>query len=377
VTYRKRNPPVGSRPGTLAIPPGSPPPRFHVLAYGPEHFEEHDLKDPRRLRRLLDQRTEGPVWVHVEGLGDEAKLRAVGRLFDLHPVTLEDATNVPARARYEDHADQLVLVARLPGMREDGRLDVPQVCLVLEKDVLLTFEEHRHGFLDPVRARIRESGGSIRSAGADYLAYAVVDTLVDHYYPVAEALYRELEDLEEEIMERPAGHVMPRLHRIRRDLSVIRRIGRPQREALQGLLRGHSPLVSEEVRVFLRDTVHHLHQILELVDASWEMAAGLTEMHLSSLSQRTNDIMKMLTLVGSIFIPLTFIAGVYGMNFEFMPELEHRWAYPAVLTAMAVVAVAMLAYFRHRGWIGGGSGRRRGESVEEDGPPDDPAGGRP
>lgn len=357
MTYRrKRTPPAGSTPGTLSIPPGSPPPRIHVVAYGPDHCIERELKDPRTLRKVLNEAPEGVVWVHVEGLGDEARLRAVARLFELHPTTLEDATNVPARAKFEDHGDQLVLVTRLPWVEErDGErvLDAPQVCLVLEKTVLLTFQERRYGFLDPVRERIREGAGPIRRLGADYLAYAVVDALVDLYYPVAEDLYRELEDLEDEVMERPTGDVLPRLHRVRRDLAHLRRIGRPQREALTAAFRGHSPLLGEETRIFLRDAAHHMAQILELVDSSREMATGLAEIHLSSLGQRTNEIVKVLTLIGSIFIPLTFVAGVYGMNFRHMPELHMRLGYPAVLLGMAAVAAAMLVYFRRKGWLGG------------------------
>jgi magnesium transporter len=228
----------------------------------------------------------------------------------------------------------------------------PQVCIVLGARWVLTFQQLRMGFFDPVRARIRDRTAPIRRLGADFLAYALVDAVVDHYYPVVEELTVALDDIEDEVMRRPSPELLARLHAIRRQLVVLRRIGWPQREAVIALRRDPSPFVTDEVRTFLRDTESHIAQIVELVDSSREMAASLMDIYLSTVSQRTNDVMKVLTILSSIFIPITFVAGVYGMNFEAMPELHASWGYPVALAAMAVIAVAMIVYFRRRGWIG-------------------------
>jgi magnesium transporter len=216
----------------------------------------------------------------------------------------------------------------------------------------VTFQERYFGFFDPVRKRIRDGVGPISQHGADYLAYALLDTLIDHYYPVVEHLSQELGELEVRLAAEPSADVLGDIHAIRSCVAVIRRIGWPQREAVFELLRDPSPFVSDEVKPFLRDTYGHLCQIVELVDSTREMAMALSEVYLSTMAHRTNEIMRMLTLMASIFIPLTFIAGIYGMNFENMPELHSPRGYYGVLIVMVTVAASMLAYFRHKGWIG-------------------------
>jgi magnesium transporter len=223
----------------------------------------------------------------------------------------------------------------------------------LGRNYLITFQERYFGFFDAVRERIRAGVGPIWSMGADYLAYALLDTLIDHYYPVAENISQKLEDLEDEIVDDPHPDVLVDIHTLRRQLVVLRRVGWPQREALSTLLRSNtSPFITDQVRTYLRDTADHIAQIVELVDASHEAAIGLSEIYLSQVSFKTNEIMKMLTLMASIFIPLTFIAGIYGMNFENMPELHSAFGYFAVIGVMLIVAIGMLVYFRRRGWLG-------------------------
>jgi magnesium transporter len=354
--FEKRNPPIGSRPGTLAIPEGSPPPRIYLLDYDASGFREQEIGDPEQLRPFLE--TASVTWIDVKGLGDERVLRRIAELCQLHPLALEDAVNAPQRAKSELYDAHQLVIARLPRFDGEAAMGVPQVCLLIGRRHLLTFQEDAFGFFDPVRERCRAGIGSIRRLGPDYLAYALIDTLVDRYYPIAERLAQELEEIEEEILEDPTPECLTRLHRVRRQLVVLRRIGWPQREMIATMTRDPSPFVSDEVRTYLRDTDDHISQIMELLDSSREMAVGLTEIYLSNLGHRTNEIMKVLTLMASIFIPLTFIAGIYGMNFEFMPELHLPRAYPIVLLAMAALAVAMVLYFRHRGWIGGARRRK-------------------
>jgi magnesium transporter len=308
--FRKAHPPVGARPGTLVIPPDAPRPRIHVFEYSPAGAAEHDVTDPNALRACLaGERT---CWIDVQGLGDEAMLRTIATIFALHPLTLEDAVNVPQRAKAE------------------------------------------------LYERLRVGVGPIWSEGPDYLAYALIDTLVDRYYPIAQALSERLEDLEDEPVDETASDTLRDIHCIRHELVVLRRVGWPQREAIHALLREHSPFMTEPVRLHLRDTADHISQIMELIDSTREMAVGLSELYLSNVSQRTSEVMKVLTLMASIFIPLTFIAGIYGMNFENMPELKRPWAYFAVLGVMAAAALGMIAYFWRRGWIASGRRRSRG-----------------
>ncbi len=352
--FHKENPPAGSRPGTLAIPPGSPPPEIYVVEYSAESVRQRQVEDVEELAKL--RRNGVRTWVDVRGLGDEAVLYRLGELFGLHPLALEDAVNVPQRAKTEVYEHQQVVIARIPALDDDGRVQVPQVCLVIGPHYLLTFQERYFGFFEPVRERLRVGIGPIRRSGPDYLAYALVDTLIDRYFPIAERLAHELEELEDRVVENPEPEDLASIHRIRRQLSVIRRVGWPQREAIRSLVRDETPFVSDAVRVFLRDTESHIAQIMELVDSSREMAVGLTDIYLSTVSHRTNEVMKVLTLMASIFIPLTFVAGIYGMNFEYMPELQSPRAYPLVLVIMVTVAAGMVLYFRRRGWLGG---RRR------------------
>lgn len=345
-----RRPPPGSRPGTLAIPEDAPPPRVHAFVYDADSCREVDIDDEDDLRACIA--SEAKVWVDVQGFGDEARLRAIAELFGLSALTLEDATNVPQRAKSEPHRNYHAVVARLPDRNEDGKLEVPQVSLILGPDWLLTFQDRYFGFFDIVRRRLHEGAGPIRRLGSGYLLYALLDTLVDHYFPIVEELSTQLENQEEEIMQGADSHVLQDLHAIRRDLVVIRRIGWPQREALRALLLAPGSFITDDEMVYLRHTESHLSQAMEAVDAAREATTGLVEIHLSNVSQGTNEVMKVLTLLSSVFIPLTFIAGIYGMNFEFMPELHSPWAYPVVLGTMAASAIGMLTFFRRRGWLG-------------------------
>lgn len=348
--FTKHNPDIGARPGTLAIPPDSPQPKITVVQYDAECVDRREVSDPAELADFQDP--DRVTWVDVQGLGDEATLRAVGDAFGLHPVALENAVNVPQRAKTELYEDHQLVIARTPLLDDDGGVRTPQVCFIIGERYLLTFQERYFGFFDPVRERIQAGLGAIRNEGPDYLAYAMIDAMVDRYYPVAQRLSDALEELEDPVVENPHPEVLARIHALRRQLVVLRRVGWPQREAISAMLRERTPFFGEQTKLFLRDTHDHIAQIVELIDSSREMASDLSEAYLSNVSHRTNEIMKMLTLMASIFIPLTFVAGIYGMNFENMPELSARSGYFMVLGLMVVIALGMIGYFRYRGWIG-------------------------
>lgn len=363
MTFRKSSPPPGARPGTLAIPAGSPPPEIHAVAYdaaGVEELHPVGLEELAALREAA-ARAGRNLWVDVRGLGDERVLRRLAELFAIHPLALEEAVNVPQRAASKLYESHQVLIARVPQLGESGAIEVPQVCLMIGRGHLLTFQERYFAFFEPVRERLRGGLGPMRALGVDYLAYALVDTLVDRYYPIAQDLSEQIEELEDEVTDRPRDDALVRLHRVRRRLVVIRRIGGPQREALATMLREHSPFVSPEVKAFLRDTQDHAAQILEVVDSARELCVGLVELHLANVSQRTNEVMKVLTILSSIFIPLSFLAGLYGMNFDDIPGLHRPGAFVALIGSMAAIAVGMLLFFRRHGWIGARSWRRERE----------------
>jgi magnesium transporter len=348
--FHKVHPPIGSRPGTLAIPPGSPPPRVRLIAYDVAGVRESDVTDLETL--VAEHAGEGVCWIDVQGLGDEKILRRIGEIFEVHPLALEDAVNVPQRAKTELYPHQQLIIGRLPILKEDGGIETPQVCFILGPRYLVTFQERFFGFFDAVRERLRAGIGPIRAAGSDYLAYALLDTMIDHYYPIAERISDELETLEDEIIADPQPEALTRLHQLRRQLAVLRRISWPQREAVSALVREKTPFISDAVQVYLRDTFDHISQLVEMIDSAREMAVGLSELYLSTIGNRTNEVMKVLTLMSSVFIPLTFVAGIYGMNFENMPELHSQLGYYVVLVVMIVMAIGMLAYFYRRGWLG-------------------------
>jgi len=348
--FLKHHPEAGSRPGTLAIPPDSPRPKVVVTQFDETGVERIEAPALEELPAMLHSGK--TMWVDVQGLGDEGTLRAIGDTFGLHPLSLEDAVNVPQRAKAVLREGYQLVIARAPRVDAAGALGVPQVCFVVGEHHLLTFQERYLAFFDRVRERIDQGLGPIRRGGPGYLAYALIDAMVDSYYPVAQELSDRLEALEDIVVERPHPEVLARVHSLRRQVSVLRRVGRPQQEALRSLVRTETPFVGEREHVYLRDTLDHMSQIVELLDSSRDLAASLAEAYLSNLSHRTNEIMKMLTLMASIFIPLTFIAGIYGMNFEHMPELHAPRGYFVVLALMGATAGGMVAYFRYRGWIG-------------------------
>ena len=347
--FEKQNPEVGSRPGTLAIPPGSPKPKTVVTRFDRESVESHEVEDVSELRGLTDARV---TWVDVQGFGDESIIRAIGDAFELHPVVLENAVNVPQRAKSKLYERYQLVVARTPLVGEDEIVRTPQACFIIGENYVVTFQERYYGFFDPVRERIRAGVGLIREGGSGYLAYALIDAMIDRYYSVAQGLSDRLEGLEDVVLENPHPEVLSRIRGLRRQLAVLRRVGWPQREALNAMLREGSPYFNDQEKVYLRDTFDHMAQIVELIDSSREMASDPADAYLSNVAHRTNEIMKVLTLMASIFIPLTFVAGIYGMNFEHMPELHSRNGYFVVWGVMIFLATCMVIYFKRRGWIG-------------------------
>ena len=350
--FRKGHPPVGARPGTLVIPAGAARPQIDVIHYSESQVRAFSPKDLDEITPCLKAGT--TTWIDVEGLGDEKTLRALGDMFHIHPLALEDVANAPQRPKAEAYDNHLLLVARMARLNDEMELDIEQVAMFVGDTYVLSFGERPGDVLDPVRNRIKDGKGAIRTAGPGYLAYAILDTIIDAYYPVIERLSHKLEKLEDRVLVAPTPRLLDQLNRIKTDLVLLRRGVWPQLETLNRLLREPSKHLGENVQVYLRDPTDHCAQLVDVIDSHRELVNGLLNTYLSVVSNRTNEVMKVLTIMSSIFIPLTFMAGIYGMNFDFMPELHRPWAYPLLLGLMLLVALFMVFFFWRRGWIGGG-----------------------
>ncbi|KPJ95748.1 MAG: hypothetical protein AMS18_02320 [Gemmatimonas sp. SG8_17] len=345
--------PAGAEPGTLVIDPEAPHPEVTVMAYGPDGLVEVDLLDLAEARKFLDQ---FPVtWVNVDGLGDAKAIQALGEIFGLHPLAQEDILNLRHRPKLEEYPDQIFVMTRMALLAES--FEHEQISLFLGPNYVVTFQEQSGDCLDPVRERLRQKRGQFNNYGADYLAYAILDAVIDGYFPVLEEYGERLEALEEEILERPRQDTIFKVQAAKRDMLALRRSIWPQREFLSRLVRDTPPLISERTQLYLRDSYDHAIRIMDLVDTYRDISSGLTELYMSSVSNRMNDVMKVLTIIATIFIPLTFVAGIYGMNFNpdaspfNMPELNWYWGYPAFWCVMVVTAVALLVFFKRREWI--------------------------
>lgn len=352
--FRKKHTKVGARPGTLVIPKEAPAPKITSIHFSPTEHRSISVDSVDELTAALDENE--VTWVDIQGFGDREIMRKLGTMFKLHPLLLEDVVNVPQRPKSEPYDDQLLVIVRMVRVTDDDHtgepvVDMEQVSMVITKNCLITFQEKHGDVLDPVRKRLIANKGLIRKRGADYLAYVITDTIIDAYYPVLEIVGDRLESLEAVVIDNPTPAVLGELNRLKNQLINLRRAIWPQREAINELVRGDHKLISEEVGVYMRDVYDHCIQTSEVAEMYREMVTGLMNTYLSSVANRTNEVMKVLTIMASIFIPLTFMAGIYGMNFEHMPELKYEYSYAVLWIAMGTVAIGMLIYFYRKGWI--------------------------
>jgi magnesium transporter len=291
-------------------------------------------------------------WLNLDGLHDVSILREIGERFDLHRLLLEDVISVGQRPKFEEYDGRLFVVLHMLSVDDvEAQIREEQVSMVLSGGTLLTFQERTGDVFEPVRRRLREASGRIRARGADYLMYALIDAVVDGYFGVLERLGNAAERLDGEIADDPTPDTARRLHALKREALVARRSIWPVRELASGLLRSESELITADTRIYLRDVYDHAVQAIDAAETLRELTTSLMDLYLSTVGQRTNEVMRVLTVIASLFIPLTFLAGLYGMNFQYMPELAFRWAYPVLLGVMGVLAVGMLQYFKRKGWL--------------------------
>lgn len=346
--FRRHTKP-GAAPGTIVSRPDAAPARVHVICYGPDNLVEQEVEDLTTLPQFVQRH---PItWINVEGVGDGTTIQTLGEIFNLHPLALEDVMHVHQRAKVEDYDGRLFIVARM--VHPGDVLETEQVSLFVGPNFVLTFQEGQPGdCFEPVRERLRREIGRLRRAGSDYLAYALIDAVIDGYFPMVETFSERLDVLDEHIVAGRNGDVISQIHKLRSELLLMHRSIWPHREAVNKMLLEAHQLITKETRVFLRDCYDHTVQIIDVLDTYREMCSELRELYFALLNRRTNDVMKMLTIVATIFIPLSFIAGVYGMNFEYMPELQWPHGYALAWGVMGTVAAGLVAYIWRRGWFG-------------------------
>jgi magnesium transporter len=290
-------------------------------------------------------------WVNIEGLHEVELIRELGERLQVHPLVLEDIVSTGQRPKVEDHGSYLYIVLPMLAVGESGAVEDEQLSVILGPDYVLMFQERPGDDFDPVRDRIRTAGSRIRARGADYLAYALLDSVVDHYFVVLESIGMAADGMEIEVLEGARTDTVQRLHALKREILVVRRAVWPVREMLNALLRAETPLITEPTKVYLRDVYDHAIRIIDTVEVLRDVVSGLLDLNLSTVSNKVNEAVKSLTVMASIFIPLTFIVGWYGMNFEYMPEFRLPWAYPALLVLMLFITLGLLWYFRRKGWL--------------------------
>jgi len=355
-TRRERKPP-GAAPGFEPDQEAKTPPEpgtvdVQCIDYGPD---EVSIRGGVNLDALLSEpRPAGARvrWININGLHPFLVNRCREH-FNLHTLAAEDVLNTSQRPKLEDYPDHLFIVLRMLSV-DDRRLKTEQISLFFFHDTLITFQETPGDVWDPIRQRIQNPSSRLRSQGVGYLVYALLDAVVDHCFPILEGYGELLEEMEASVLDDPKTSVQQRIHAIKRELILIRRLIWPLRDVLNALQRDENEFLNDFVRTYLRDVYDHTIQVIDIVETYREMAGGLNDLFMSSVSNRMNEIMKVLTIMASLFIPITFLAGVYGMNFERIPEMSWPYSYPVFWLVCLAIVSALLVFFYRRGWIGRG-----------------------
>lgn len=341
------------------LPPGTPVhvgekkteiTKITILDYDETQFQELEVQIVDECLPFRDSPT--VTWINVDGIHQVDILERFGECFGLHPLVVEDIVNTEQRPKVEDYGEYIYVVLKMLQYDATGReIITEQASLVLGERYVISFQEREGDVFDPIRERITSNKGRIRKMGADYLAYAIIDSIVDNYFVVLERLGEEVEFLEEELVTNPTPVTLQTIHELKREMLFLRKSVWPLREVIGALERGGSRLIQESTGVYWRDVYDHSIQVIDAVETLRDMLSGILDIYLSSMSNRMNEVMKVLTIIATIFIPLTLIVGIYGMNFRYMPELEWHWGYFMVWLVMLTVGISMVVYFRRRKWL--------------------------
>jgi magnesium transporter len=349
---KKRSPKVGLPPGTL-VHIGEKKvekARITIMDYDETNLEEKEAKTIEESFPFKDKPT--VTWINIDGLHEVEIIEKLGSHFGLHPLLLEDILNTDQRPKMEDYGDYIFVVLKMlyPGENKD-EIEAEQVSLILGSNFIISLQESEGDVFNPIRDRIRKSKGRIRKTGSDYLAYALLDAIVDNYFLILENVGEKIEDTEQQLATNPSSETLQYIRELKNEMIFLRKSIWPLRELINGLERCESTLIHQSTGAYLRDVYDHTIQIIDTVESYRDMISGMVDIYLSSISNKMNEVMKVLTIFASIFIPLTFVAGLYGMNFEFMPELKWHWGYFALLAVMALIGISLVFYFKRKRWL--------------------------
>ncbi len=322
-------------------------PKISIIDYNETKFEEKVAQNAEECFPFRQKKS--ITWINIDGIHDSKIIHDLGEHFGFHPLLLEDIMNNEQRPKIETFEDHIFIILKMLSY-DKKQVTTEQISIIIGKNFVISFQEIEGDIFDPIRKRIRENKGKLRKRGPDYLAYSLIDAIVDHYFAVLEKLEEQIEEAEESI-GRPTAETIKIMHQLKRQTILLQRSIWPLREVVSGMMRSESALLKKTTAIYLRDVYDHTIQIMDTIETFRDLLAGMMEVYLFSVNNRTNEIMKVLTIIGAIFIPLTFITGVYGMNFAFMPALAWEYGYYAVMSGMLIIVLFLLLYFRKRRWI--------------------------
>ena len=349
---KKRSKKIGLPPGTLTHIGDKKTENVEItlINYDEAQYQEREVKKIEECFPFKDK--PAVTWININGIHDAEIMGKIGEYVGLHPLLLEDIMNTDQRPKIEDFGDYIFIILKMIYYNEKkNEIEIEQVSLILGLNLVISFQEREGDVFNSIRERIRRGKGKIRKSGADYLAYTLIDAIVDSYFLILERTGEKIEKMEEKLVSNPTPITLQGIHNLKRDLIFLRKSVWPLREVISGLERTESSLIEESTGIYLRDVYNHSIQVIDTIETFRDMISGMLDIYLSSISNKMNEVMKVLTIIATIFIPLTFIAGIYGMNFVYIPELQLRWGYFAALFIMAVISIIMLIYFRRKKWL--------------------------
>lgn len=343
----------------IGLPPGSivhignkraEKTKISIVDYNEEQFQEKEVKTVKECCSYKEKPT--ITWINIDGVHEEKIIEELGKIYNFHPLILEDIVDTDQRPKIKDFGDYIFIILKMHYYdKENNEIKIEQVSLIFGKNYVISFQEREGDVFNPIRERIRNNIGRIRKARADYLIYALMDAIIDNYFTILEKLGEETEDLEAKVIKDPAPANLQIIYKLKSELIFLRKSVWPLREVISILEKGESVLIDKSTNIYLRDIYGHTIQVMDTVETLRDVISGTLDVYLSSVSNKMNEIMKVLTIIATIFIPLTFIAGVYGMNFQYMPELKWVWAYPLILSVMLIIGIVMVIFFKRRKWM--------------------------
>ena len=341
------------------LPPGTPvyvgkkkpvKTKIRITKFDKAYMEEKEVKEIDEA--LPSKEKTGITWMNIDGLQKINIIEEIGKHFNLHPLVLEDIVNTEQRPKMEDYVDYLFLVIKMLQFNEDdNEVKSEQVSLILGSNWVVSFQENQGDVFDPIRERLRTDKGRIRKMGADFLVHALIGAVVDNYFTVLEKIGEKIEEIEDEIVANPSPVTLQAIHNLKRQMILLRKSVWPLREVISRLERWESKLINQSTDIYLRDLYDHTIQVIDAIETFRDMLSGMLDIYMSSVSNRMNEVMKVLTIIATIFLPLTLVAGIYGMNFKLMPEIEWSGGYPFALLIMLAIGLVMLFYFRRKNWL--------------------------